>query len=90
MRNQHPQFILVTADAQECVQLIFDQAAVASERELPGLTSALECLLSLDDRDAGQLVAKLRRADVHSAAEPPRTSNYPLTGGASSPVEPGS
>jgi len=40
--------------------LILAEAAVAPEREIPGLVAALECVLSLDDRDAGQLVAGAR------------------------------
>lgn len=62
-QNRTPRLLAVTT-AEECVELILQQAAVAPEAEVPGLTSALECLLSLDDRDAGQLVAQLRRRAI--------------------------
>jgi hypothetical protein len=42
------------------VALILAQVAVAPESEIPGLTSALECILSLDERDAGKLVGQVR------------------------------
>ncbi|MGH2904897.1 MAG: hypothetical protein ACRDK7_15145 [Solirubrobacteraceae bacterium] len=70
-QNQTPRLLAVTT-AEECVDLIMRQAAVAPEEEVPGLTSALECLLSLDDRDAGQLVAQLRRRVDHTEAVAPR------------------
>jgi hypothetical protein len=60
MHDQPP--VLAVADAHECVQLILDETAVAAECEIPGLTCALECLLSLDERDAAQLVAQVRQA----------------------------
>lgn len=46
----------------ECGTLILAEAAVAPDREIPGLLAALECVLSLDDRDAGQLVQRARAA----------------------------
>jgi hypothetical protein len=64
--------VLAVTTAEECVDLIMQQAAVAPDREVPGLTSALECLLSLDDRDAGQLVAQLRGRVDQTAHGAPR------------------
>lgn len=63
-QNPTPHPLSVTT-AEECVDAILQQAAVAPDVEVPGLTSALECLLSIDDRDAGQLVAQVR-ARFHS------------------------
>ena len=53
---------LVSDDVRVWVDLILAQAAVAPEEEIPGLVSALECILSVDDRDAGQLVERVRAA----------------------------
>jgi hypothetical protein len=44
----------------ECGASILEQAEMAPAREIPGLVSALACVMSLDDRDAGQLVAQAR------------------------------
>jgi hypothetical protein len=59
-RRCDEQLPLATVDVQECVALILAQVAVASQLEIPGLTSALGCILSLDERDGGQLVAQAR------------------------------
>ena len=56
-----PPLLLAVNDAGECVELILEQAAVAPECDVPGLISALECLLSMDERDAGSIVEQARR-----------------------------
>lgn len=53
--------LLAVNDARECVALILQQAAVAPDDEVIGLTSALECLLSLDERAAATIVEQARR-----------------------------
>jgi hypothetical protein len=56
----------------ECGALILAHAEDAPDGEIPGLVSALECVLSLDDRDASQLIAQARTSRAtsrtHSAA----------------------
>jgi hypothetical protein len=63
----------VAANASECVHLILDEAAIAPQRDVPGLICALECVLSLDDRDAASLVAQARAARTHPTTEAPAT-----------------
>jgi hypothetical protein len=53
--------LLAVKDAGECVELILQQATVAPDGEIPGLISAIECLLSLDERDAGRIVEQASR-----------------------------
>jgi hypothetical protein len=53
---------LATSDAGDCVDMILGQAAVAPEHEISGLVSALECILSIDERDAEHIVAQARAA----------------------------
>jgi hypothetical protein len=59
--DDRPPLLLAVDDAGECVELILQQATVAPDGDVPGLTSALECLLSLDERDAGSIVEQARR-----------------------------
>lgn len=55
-----PTYLLAVNDAEECVELILQHATVAPEYEVSGLIAAVACLLSLDERDAGSIVAHAR------------------------------
>lgn len=71
--------LLAVATAQECVELIRGQVADGPEQDIPGLTSALECLRSLEQHDAGSPAATavecvdliLKRAAVAPVEEVP-------------------
>jgi hypothetical protein len=52
---------LTIEDLRQWVCLILDAAPGVATAEIPGLVEALECVLSIDDRDAGQLVDRARR-----------------------------
>jgi len=77
-QNPTPRLLALTT-AQECVELIRGEADDAPEQDVPGLTSALECLRSLDERDTGHFTGTaeecveliLQRAAVAPEADVP-------------------
>jgi hypothetical protein len=46
---------------KDCIGLVLDYASTANENELPGLTAALGCMLSIDATPAHKCVEAARR-----------------------------
>jgi hypothetical protein len=56
---------LVVSSASECVDMILQRAVEAPEHEIPGLISALECIVSIDERAPENIVAEARARAEH-------------------------